>query len=144
MKRTLVALVAFFIITSSAAAEASMVRIFSMPALPPGKCWRFFHIALDAGWTKEDWRTLDRVIYRESRCQPTACSKPDRPDLRKCRDWGLTQINDYSWKRTVRQLGLEVEMLADPFWNLWVARWIYEYSQEKNGCGWQPWSIKCR
>lgn len=138
------ALVAALVITNAAPVHASEHRAFSMPSLPPGRCWQFYHLALDAGWTQGQWRTLDRIIYRESRCMPTACSVPDRPDLRRCRDWGLTQINDYSWKRTVRNLGLTMEQMTDPFWNLWVAKWIYDYSLERNGCGWLPWSIKCK
>lgn len=143
MKRLVALVVAFMISASAASAESGVVRIFSMPALPPGRCWQFFYVALDAGWTKQQWTTLDYVIWRESRCQPEACSIPDRPKQRKCRDWGLTQINDHSWKRTVRSMGLEMEMLIDPFWNLWFAKWLFDYSQLRNDCGWQPWSINC-
>ena len=51
------------------------------------------------------------------------------------------QINDYSWKSTVRRMGLDMEQMWDPYWNLWFARWLFEYSVERNGDGWVPWRL---
>jgi hypothetical protein len=107
------------------------------------KCVEWTATALAAGWQPDDLPRLMRVMYRESRCLPDACSIPDRPDLRRCRDWGLMQINDYSWKTTVRSYGFQMEHMHNPFWNLWFARWLFEYSEDRNGCGWQPWYGKC-
>ena len=107
------------------------------------KCVEWTATATQAGWPTEDLPRLFRFMYRESRCLPEACSIPDRPELRQCRDWGLMQINDYSWKTTIRGLGLEMTQMHDPYWNLWFARWLFEYSEERNGCGWQPWYGKC-
>lgn len=106
-------------------------------------CGEWAGLAFDVGWPVNEIPKLLRVIYRESRCQPTACSIPDRPDQRRCRDWGLTQINDYSWKRTVRGQGLEMDDLWQPDHNLRFALWLFRYSEESTGCGWSPWSLGC-
>lgn len=109
-----------------------------------GLCVEWIPTAVEAGWPPHLLRRLMFVIHRESRCIPTACSIPDRPDLRACRDWGLTQINDYSWKRTVRSQGLEMPAMWDPYENLRFAWWLYNYSVETTGCGWTPWSLSCK
>lgn len=104
-----------------------------------GVCVEWLPVALRAGWAVEDVPRLLRIMFRESRCQPDACSKSDSG--RVCRDWGLMQINDYSWKSTVRGLGLEMEQMWDPFWNLWFARWLFDYSVGRGGDGWVPWRL---
>jgi hypothetical protein len=119
------------------------VAIDANPAEPAGRCVEYYHTALRTGWSADQWPMLDRIIYRESRCITTACGETDRPDLRRCRDWGIMQINDYSWKTDVRAMRLEMDDLFDPYWNLFVARWLYDTAERIYGCGWQPWSIEC-
>lgn len=109
-----------------------------------GLCVEWAGTALSAGWPPQLLERLLFIVHRESRCRPDACSIPDRPDIRRCRDWGLTQINDYSWKRTVRNQGLEMDAMWNPYENLRFAWWLYNYSQESTGCGWTPWSLRCR
>lgn len=104
-----------------------------------GTCIEYVMPALLVGWQPEELPRLMRIMWRESRCIPDACGKTDSPHIRKCRDWGLMQINDYSWKTTIRNLGLDIEQMHDPYWNLWFARWLFEYSLERNGDGWHPW-----
>jgi soluble lytic murein transglycosylase-like protein len=127
-------------------ADAVTHRMVGKPWHPTGQCAQYYFIALYAGWSQKDWPTLDRIIWRESRCLPDACGETNRPELRRCRDWGLTQINDRSWKRTVRELGLEMEQMMDPYWNLWFAHWLYDYSLETTDgdCGWIQWSFNCK
>jgi hypothetical protein len=108
-----------------------------------GLCVEWGLVALSAGWEPDQLPQLFRYMHRESRCLPDACSTPDRPELRQCRDWGLMQINDYSWKTTVRGLGLQMSDMHDPYWNLWFAKWLYDYTENRGGCGWQPWYGKC-
>jgi len=108
-----------------------------------GKCVEWTATATQAGWPTEDLPRLFRFMYRESRCLPLACSTPDRPDLRLCRDWGLMQINDYSWKSTVRNMGMEMSDMHDPYLNLVFARWLFEYSESRGDCGWSAWYGKC-
>lgn len=102
-------------------------------------CPQWMATALTAGWEVQDLPRLSRIMFRESRCRPEACGETDSPHVRKCRDWGLMQINDYSWKRIIRGMGLHIEQMWDPYWNLWFARWLFEYSLERNGDGWDPW-----
>lgn len=104
-----------------------------------GLCLEWVTTALDAGWQPDELPRLMRIMWRESRCLPDACGETDSPHVRKCRDWGLMQINDYSWKRVIREMGLNIEQMHDPYWNLWFARWLFEYSLDRNGDGWQPW-----
>jgi len=108
-----------------------------------GKCVQWVATATQAGWPVNDLPRLLSYMYRESRCIPTACSTPDRPDLRRCRDWGLMQINDYSWKGTIRRMGMDIEQMWDPYQNLWFARWLYETAEADGGCGWSPWYGNC-
>jgi hypothetical protein len=108
-----------------------------------GLCDEWAGLAFDVGWPIEEIPRLLRIIHRESRCLPQACSTPDRPDLRRCRDWGLTQINDYSWKRTVRSQGMEMSDMWLPDKNLSFALWLFRYSEASTGCGWTPWAGSC-
>ncbi len=124
-------------------AQSALVEKHLEVAVDQGLCVEWGFTALSAGWQPEDLPQLFQYMHRESRCLPDACSTPDRPDLRMCRDWGLMQINDYSWKTTVRGFGLTMDQMHDPYWNLWFARWLFEYSEDRNGCGWQPWYGKC-
>lgn len=106
-------------------------------------CVEYVDEAIQTGWESHEIPQLLRIMHRESRCLPDACGVTDRPDLRKCRDWGLMQINDYSWKTTVRSMDLDMEQMHDPFWNLFFARHIFEMAEHRYGCGWQPWSVDC-
>lgn len=105
-----------------------------------GLCLQWITTALSAGWQYVELPKLMRIMFRESRCLPDACGETDSPHLRKCRDWGLMQINDYSWKRIIREMGMNIEQMHDPYWNLWFARWLFEYSVKYNDYGWQPWT----
>lgn len=123
--------------------QPTVEELYPLDSLPADwKCTEYFHLSLNAGWTIVDWPRLGNIMYRESRCIPTACGKTDSPNIRKCRDWGLLQINDYSWKTTVRGLGLDIEQMWEPYWNLWFGRWLFNYSLDKNGDGWQPWRLQ--
>ena len=115
-----------------------------MQILEDGTCFQWVGTALQAGWQAEELPRLMRIMWRESRCLPDACGETDSPHIRKCRDWGLMQINDHSWKRIIRGMGLSIEQMHDPYWNLWFARWLFEYSLERNGDGWVPWKFPAK
>jgi hypothetical protein len=94
---------------------------------------------------------LDYVLWRESRCDATAHNTTLNRD--GSADLGLTQVNDRSWclptryypngyLQTVGVLStVGCEQLFDPTLNLRAAKAIFDYAQEKNGNGWQPWSL---
>ena len=108
-------------------------------ALEQGECPEWAGLAYDIGWPAEQIPKLLRIIHRESRCLPEACSESDSG--RVCRDWGLTQINEYSWRRTIENQGMVMRDMWNPELNLRFALWLYQYSEERNGDGWQPWNI---
>jgi hypothetical protein len=103
-------------------------------------CLEWAGLAYDVGWPVEQIPKLLRIIHRESRCLPDACSESDSG--RVCRDWGLTQINDHSWKTTIRGQGMEMRDMWNPELNLRFALWLYNYSEDRNGDGWQPWRMQ--
>ena len=99
------------------------------------KCGVWFPLAIAQGWPDDPviLKTLDRVMWRESRCTPDADSGPDH---------GLMQINQIHTK-WLNDLGWNHEDMKDPTANLRFA-WLLYSGREANGqCGWQPWSIKC-
>ena len=99
------------------------------------ECQMWLQTALEAGWPN-DRKILDRlgfIMWRESRCQPTADSGPDH---------GLTQINQIHSK-WITDLGWTHEQMKDPLINLRFA-WLLYSGREANGqCGWTPWSLSC-
>ena len=99
------------------------------------ECQQWLQTAIEAGWPNER-KILDRlgyVMWRESRCTPTADSGPDH---------GLTQINQIHTK-WITDLGWTHEQMKDPMINLRFA-WLLYSGREANGqCGWTPWSLKC-
>lgn len=109
-----------------------------------GLCLEWIPTALAAGWHPTELPRLMKIMWRESRCLPDACGETDSPHIRKCRDWGLMQINDYSWKRIIREMGWHIEQMHDPLENLKFARWLFEYSLERNGDGWVPWKFPAK
>lgn len=108
---------------------------------PDTPCQQWLPLLLDEGWPR-DPKVLERalrIMYRESRCLPDACSTSDSGRI--CRDWGLFQINDYSWRSTVEAQGYDIAQLWDPAVNVRFALWLYHYSLERNGDGFGPWTM---
>jgi hypothetical protein len=99
------------------------------------KCGVWFPLAIEQGWPDNPvvLKTLDRIMFRESRCQPAADSGPDH---------GLMQINqihsDY-----IEQLGWTFEGMKDATANLRFAWLLYSGREEEGLCGWTPWAVKC-
>ena len=99
------------------------------------KCGVWFPLAIDQGWPDNPavQKTLDRIMWRESRCTPDADSGPDH---------GLMQINQIHTKY-IDQLGWTFEGMKDPTANLRFAWLLYSGREEEGQCGWTPWAIKC-
>ena len=90
-----------------------------------GKCAQWHELAISVGWPEEELPTLDKVMWRESRCTPYAYSNSN---------YGLTQINQIhqGW---VRELGWEYPKdLLDPAKNLRFAYLLWADD------GWKHWS----
>lgn len=134
--------------TASAAEAPPPVTVDPLVAVVPtstewvsGDCGSFFALAMNAGWTWNEWPRLGGIIMpRESGCQPDAYNGRNRD-----RAFGLTQINTYGtlWTRpigygtrkTLPELcGLTSrDDLFDPYTNLRCARLLFELR------GWDPW-----
>lgn len=113
------------------------------PLLPVDHaCYEWLPQLLKAGWpaSPEILGTALTIMWRESRCQPDADSGPDH---------GLFQINRY-WCRPSRYtangwlqdrgLATDCDSLFDPATNIRAALAIYEYSVDRNGDGFLPWT----
>jgi len=102
-------------------------------ALPDGDCSEWYPVALEAGWSIDQLTKLGRIIFKESSCQHDVANKTY--------SYGLTQIEWSAHKGWLdSEFGItEREALYDPYTNLLVARWLYDYAENSYGCGWQPW-----
>lgn len=89
-----------------------------------GKCGEFHDTAISVGWPEEEWKNLQHVMWRESRCTVDAWNGHDA---------GLTQINQIHTK-WLNQMGFShPDDMFDPEKNLLFAYRLWE------GSGWRPW-----
>ena len=100
------------------------------------KCPQFWGTALQVGWKWKDLTVLDKIMFRESRCSPTAFNSKDPSGGSR----GLIQINGF-WTPWLRQQGVlgRPEALFDPKVNLLAGLHIYHYGINRYGNGWGPW-----
>ena len=104
-------------------------------------CAQWFSTALNAGWPNdtETLKTLSKIMWRESRCEPTACSTSDSG--RPCADYGLIQANWFAHNKWWTSMGLTPDDMFDPHTNLHWAWLLYSGREAKGQCGWQPWRL---
>ena len=130
--------------TSTSSTTTSTTEPPTPIVFPDTPCQEWAPLAVEAGWPP-DPLMLDRllkIMWRESRCTPTATSRDD--------DRGLLQIHTGSWCRPNRYnvIGwLQAQGiidscldLYDPLENLQAARAIWLYS-EARGDAWRPWAL---
>lgn len=89
-----------------------------------GQCGEWYETAKSVGWTDAEWATLQKVMYRESRCTADAWNGHDA---------GLVQINQIhtEW---MGMMGFNFpDDMFNPTNNLYFARRLWE------GSGWKPW-----
>ena len=123
------------VLNASTAPPLPETTVAVVDAFASYKCGVWFPLAISQGWPDNPviLKTLDRIMWRESRCTPLADSGPDH---------GLMQINQIHTK-WLNDLGWTFEDMKDPTANLRFA-WLLYSGREANGqCGWTPWSIKC-
>lgn len=113
--------------------------------MPSTACAEWYSTALAVGWTAELWPRLAKIMFRESRCIPSAFN-PDDPYGGSL---GLVQINMF-WCKAHRgnkqgylqsaSIITDCKNLLDPAINLRAALAIYNYAEQRHGGGWNPWS----
>ena len=114
-----------------------------------GPCGEWHDLAISVGWPEEEWPTLSKVMFRESRCQPTAWNQGDVGSGSR----GLLQVNSYwcdpsrwtanGWLQD-RNLLTSCDDLFQPEVALRSGLAIWLYGEDKHGCGWiGPWRTPC-
>lgn len=89
-----------------------------------GPCGEWHDLAISIGWPEEEWPTLSKVIWRESRCTIDAWNGHDA---------GLTQVNQIH-KKWLAEMGWNhPNDMFDPEKNLTFAFRLW------SGSGWKPW-----
>ena len=97
--------------------------------VPEGlRCPDWYHPAEAAGWSDDELPEVDRIMWRESKCEPATTHRNANGSI----DRGLMQINDVNlaWLAPV---GITADDLLVGSENLKAARLLYEQR------GWSPW-----
>lgn len=105
-------------------------------------CPQWRDLALDVGFTARDYKKLDYIIWRESRCNPKSIGlNYDEDGSVWSKDWGLTQVNDYSWITYLRNRKVvsKSAQLLNPRRNLEAAYELFEYSSDRHDDPWLQW-----
>ena len=100
------------------------------------KCPQWWHLASSVGWSAKNLKKLDKIMWRESRCDLYQVNRKD-PNRGS---WGLMQVNGF-WVDYLSSRGIleRLRDLQDPSINLRSALAIYNYADAKHGNGWGPW-----
>ena len=110
------------------------VTPYEIPA--NSKCPQWYGAAMIAGWSPDQWVRLDRIMWRESHCNPGVYNGVKRDS-----SYGLTQLNMKAHKKWVGPLVYgNFDSLYDPVVNLTIARQLFDMAVRSYGCGWQPWA----
>lgn len=113
-----------------------------------GRCGEWHDLAIRVGWTEAQWPTLSRVIHRESRCNINSFNRTDPNGGSR----GLMQINGYWCRKNkynpsgwLQAQGIlsTCDDLYNPETNLRAGLAMWNYSQQRNRCGWRPWATRC-
>lgn len=102
-------------------------------------CEQFSALAVNIGWPLDQRTVLESIIYRESRCNPSAVNRKDPNGGSR----GLMQINGF-WNKWLIERGIiqQPKDLLQAQTNLRAGLEIYNYGVERYGFGWGPWSTK--
>ncbi len=106
------------------------------------RCPQYEKLAVEIGWKPKEIGRLSEIMWRESRCLHHVVNENKRKDGSVwSKDLGLMQINDYSWRRWLREQGVITadSDLFTPSVNLKAALLIWRYGQQKHGNGWIAW-----
>lgn len=123
--------------------EYETTTTITTTTIPRTACQKVRDLARDIGWPKSELDTLVKIVYRESRCIPSAHNTTRNKD--GSQDYGLMQINDWSWCKPtqyypngyLQHVGVisNCKDLFNPILNLAAGLHLYNYSQ-----GWKQWN----
>lgn len=129
--------------TTTSTTTTSTTTTTWAPALvgPDTVCAEWAPMMLEEGWPKdrEILETALAIMYRESRCTPTADSGPDHGLFQINRFWISAESNPPYWL-AAKGIAQTHDDLFDPRINIRAALAIYNYSVERNGDGFLPWT----
>ncbi len=112
----------------------------------PKHCPDYATVVAYVGFDAAEQRMALRVMHRESRCLYGVFNSKD-PNGGSI---GLMQINMFWCKPSrwhpegwlqAQGIVAHCDELFVPLTNLYAAKAIYDYSADRNGNGWQPWSL---
>lgn len=127
--------------TTVAASTTTSTTTTTLPPYTHPECVEYLALAVTLGWQSEHLPMLERVMWKESRCQPHQfnASDPNGGSI------GLTQVNKF-WCLPSRyypdgylqamQIVTTCEQLYEPLINLNAALAIFEYAD-----GWSQWGL---
>lgn len=117
----------------------------TLPIPPAARCPMWWSLAVEQGFTLDDMSTLDRILFRESRCDPSQTNLQD-PNTGS---FGLTQVNGFwclpsryypnGYLQTVGVLSSCAD-LYEPQTNLRAAFALVEYSRSVGIDQWSQWA----
>lgn len=108
--------------------------------VPPGsKCEELAPIAVAAGWPQELLVDVLDEAWNESRCQNVI---PGHPRWNGS-DYGPLQINRV-WLDEIEAKYGSSEYILDPLHNFMWAWEMYIWFDAHKGCGFKPWTRKCK
>ena len=135
----------FAVVTTASSLEAPAVTTSTVPIPPAARCPMWWSLAVQQGFDIDDMQTLDRIIYRESRCDTTQHNAYDPNGG----SHGLTQINGF-WCKPSRYYPLgylqtmqilhTCDELYEPSVNLRAAFALVEYSRSEGLDAWSQWA----
>lgn len=135
-------------IANTAPPDLSGVNWTDLARLMYGRCGEYHDLAISVGWSEAQWKKLSFVMYRESRCNTLSFNRTDPNGGSR----GLIQINGF-WCRPSRynkngwlqDQGIlqTCDDLFIPEVNLRAGLAMWNYSQDRNKCGWRPWATRC-
>ena len=127
--------------TTSTSTTTTSTTTTTLPPAEHAECAEYLGLAVTLGWKQENLPMLERVMWRESRCQPhqVNATDPNGGSL------GLTQVNRFwclpsryypNGYLQTKQILTTCDELYEPLINLSAALAIYEYAN-----GWSQWGF---
>ena len=117
------------------------------------KCPQWWPSLRQKGFSESDIRTADFIMFRESKCDPSAHNSDDPVRINGVKgSLGLFQINLFwiskttafpkGFLQTALNREIKPKQLFDPELNISAAKAIIDRDKSFGGCGWSAWAWK--